>query len=104
MRNKILLLSAFIGLAALFAATPAYAQSQTTGGIGGVVTDSNGAKLDGVTVVATSPGLQGSQSEVTDDDGEYLLANLPPGTYEVVFYYSDIKIRRQNVIVNVGST
>jgi hypothetical protein len=55
-----------------------------------------------VTVVATSPALQGTAAELTDDAGQYTITNLPPGKYEVTFYYSDITVRRTAIDVMVG--
>ncbi len=57
--------------------------AQTTGRIVGRVTDEGGGALPGVTVVATSPSLQGDRSAVTDAGGEYRLTLLPPGDYTV---------------------
>ncbi|MGC8915485.1 MAG: carboxypeptidase-like regulatory domain-containing protein [Thermoanaerobaculum sp.] len=48
--------------------------AQTTGSIEGVVVDENNAPLPGVTVEATSPGLQGTKVSVTDAaEGESIL-------------------------------
>ena len=82
---------------------PVHAQTSTTGAIGGVVTDaSSGDALAGVTVVATSPALQGSQAAVADSSGRYLVTNLPPGTYLVTFYYSDVTKQRGGIEVPLG--
>ena len=103
MRNTKLFLMGAVGLLAAFTATTAYAQTTTTGAIQGVVRDkATGDGLSDVTVVATSPALQGSASELTDGSGQYTITNLPPGLYEVVFYYGEIKIRQANVSVGIG--
>ncbi len=72
--------------AALFAmlllALPAVAQEQT-GSIQGIVKDSSGAVLPGVTVEARSPSAVGVSTAVTDANGVYRFPALPPGTYEV---------------------
>src|SRR5262245_5289835 len=60
-------------------------QTATHGSIRGRALDRNGIALRGVTVVATSPALQGSQAGVTADDGQIVLASLPPGAYTVTF-------------------
>lgn len=99
-RNKLILIAA-VGLAAVFA-TPAFAQTQTTGAIQGTVQDENGNGIAGVTVVATSAALQGAASELTDASGAYYLSNLPPGSYELMFYYQNVKVRHTNVIVSLG--
>ncbi|MGE5186820.1 MAG: carboxypeptidase regulatory-like domain-containing protein [Acidobacteriota bacterium] len=52
-----------------------------------------GEPLAGVTVVLTSPALQGSnQTAVTDEHGLYKIGELPPGDYSVTFYYADISV------------
>ena len=105
MRNRILLIGTLVGTLIGVAFTGTASAQQTTGAIQGTVKDkASGKALEGVTVVATSASLQGSQSETTDEDGLYFLSSLPTGAYEVVFYYSDTKVRRTNVIVAVGAT
>jgi hypothetical protein len=74
-----------------------------TGTITGVVTDArSGEKLPGVTVVATSPALTGTQTAISDDSGAYHITGLPPGTYQVSFYYADKNIERSGVKVDKG--
>jgi hypothetical protein len=48
----------------------------------------DGGPLPGVTVTATSISMQGSQSAVTDADGSYRFAFLPPGQYRISFSLS----------------
>jgi len=88
------LLAGALGLCVLHALAPsARAQSNTSGSITGIVyDDATGAPLGGVTVVAASPVLQGTQAELTDDTGLYTINNLPPGTYAVTFFYSDVTV------------
>jgi Carboxypeptidase regulatory-like domain len=60
----------------------AFAQSA----IAGVVKDSSGAVLPGVTVEAASPALiEGVRTATTDGQGQYKIINLRPGTYSVTF-------------------
>lgn len=59
--------------------------AQTTGGLTGRVTDSTGAALPGVTVEVRSPALMGVRTDVTNGDGNYRFALLPPGVYEARF-------------------
>src|SRR5262245_27509070 len=75
-----------------FAATPAWAQEAT---IFGLVTDTSGAVLPGVTVTVTSPALQVRQvTEVTSASGEYRVTPLPIGTYTVEFTLQGFQTRR----------
>lgn len=63
--------------------TPAVVLSSTSGVIHGVVTDPNGAVILGVNIkAAQTPGIHQAQT-MSDDTGEYVLKDLPPGTYEV---------------------
>ena len=73
--------------AALFAAgcvallpSVAHAQSSFTG----VVKDTSGAVLPGVTVEAASPALiEKTRSSITDASGAYRLVDLRPGIYTI---------------------
>jgi hypothetical protein len=87
----------------VFAPRDARAQTSTTGSIAGRVTDAaSGAALTGVTVVATSPVLQGSQAAVSDAAGRYRIDTLPPGSYLVTFYYANLEVQRRGVTVPLG--
>ena len=69
-------------VAALCVPALAYAQASITG----VVKDSSGAVLPGVTVEAASPALiEKVRSAVTDSSGQYHIENLRPGTYSLTF-------------------
>jgi hypothetical protein len=64
---------------------PAAASAQASA-ISGVVRDSSGAVLPGVTVEASSPALiEKSRTAVTDGQGVYRIIDLRPGTYTVTF-------------------
>jgi hypothetical protein len=54
--------------------------------VSGVVKDSSGAVLPGVTVEASSPALiEKSRSTVTDGNGAYQIIQLQPGIYTITF-------------------
>jgi hypothetical protein len=64
---------------------PALALAQASG-IAGVVRDSSGAVMPGVTVEASSPALiERVRSVTTDERGQYKIVDLRPGTYMVTF-------------------
>ena len=74
----------------------------TTGSIVGKVTDSTGAPLPGVTVVATSPSLQGQKTTTTNADGKYRLVLLPPGVYTLKYSLAGFQATvKKNVKVNL---
>src|ERR1700682_972677 len=63
---------------------PAGASAQSA--IAGLVRDSSGAVLPGVTVEASSPALiERTRTAVTDGSGQYKIVDLRPGTYSVTF-------------------
>jgi hypothetical protein len=85
-------------------AFPAAAQI-TPGRLTGLVTDAQSAVLPGVTVIATSPALIGSQTTVTQADGRYLFPALPTGTYTLTYELSGFqKLTRENIQVSTGQT
>ena len=60
--------------------------------ITGVVRDTSGAVLPGVTVEAASPALiEKVRSAVTDGDGLYRIVDLRPGEYTVTFTLTGFK-------------
>jgi hypothetical protein len=83
------------------AASAAFAQ--TTSNIVGRVTDEQGVALPGAAVEATGPALQGTATAVTDSQGRYRLALVPPGTYVVTFSLQGFARERQSgVAVGLG--
>jgi hypothetical protein len=78
-----ILWTAMLVLSAL-TVTPRLALAQS--GMAGVVRDTSGAVLPGVTVEAASPALiEKVRSAVTDGDGSYRIIDLRPGLYSVTF-------------------
>lgn len=66
-------------------AVPPVVLSNRNGAIYGVVIDPNGAVIPNVLVTATrTPDIHRYRT-TTDDSGEYVLKDLPPGVYEVRF-------------------
>ena len=63
---------------------PAIAHAQAS--IAGIVRDTSGAVIPGVTVEAASPALiEKVRTAVTDGSGQYRIIELRPGTYSVTF-------------------
>src|SRR5512134_2427351 len=69
---------------AMVVGIPMAAFAQAT--LSGIVRDTSGAVLPGVTVEASSPVLiEKTRTAVTDGEGRYSIVDLRPGTYLVVF-------------------
>ena len=65
---------------------PAWGWAQGNGATAGVVRDTSGAVMPGVTVEATSPALiEKVRVVVTDDQGLYRIVDLRPGIYTLTF-------------------
>src|SRR5439155_12698753 len=84
---------------------------QTAGTISGVVQDSTGAVIRGVSVTVKNVDTGTTRMLVTDEQGRYRGPNLPPGSYEVEAMLAGFQteIRRgivltvgQDAVVNIG--
>ena len=75
-------------------------------GIAGVVRDTTGAVLPGVTVEAASPALiEKIRTAVTDNQGQYRIIDLRPGTYTVTLTLSGFKpVRREGLELQANFT
>src|SRR5215210_6473603 len=94
-------LCAMLAFLMLFA-TMASAQEQA-GSIQGVVKDSSGSVLPGVTVEARSPSVVGVNTATTDTNGVYRFPALPPGRYGFVARLTGFGDKTQNdVELTVG--
>ena len=97
-----------IAIACMLLAMPNGASAQTglSGSIAGVVRDTTGAVLPGVTVEATSPALIDKvRTVVTDEQGQYKIIDLRPGTYTVTFTLTGFgSVRREGLEINTGVT
>ena len=84
-------------------ATDALAQAAQAS-IAGVVRDTSGAVLPGVTVEAASPALiEKVRTVITDGAGQYRIEQLRPGTYTVTFTLTGFNTVRREGIELTGS-
>jgi hypothetical protein len=76
---------------------PAVAAAQST--IAGIVRDTTGAVMPGVTVEASSPALiEKVRAVTTDGSGQYRIVDLRPGTYTVTFTLTGFNtVRREGL-------
>src|SRR5688572_29148014 len=80
--------------------------AQQASGIAGVVRDTSGAVIPGVTVEAASPALiEKVRTVITDGEGRYNIVALRPGTYVVTFTLTGFStVRREGVELPSGFT
>jgi hypothetical protein len=82
---------ALVSIASLFLAAPAARGQVTTATVYGVVQDTSGAILPGVSVTVTHQGTNLTREAVTDSRGEFALPALPAGPYAIRIELSGFK-------------
>src|SRR6266850_1263026 len=89
---------------ALLMALPGGAAAQSV--IAGVVKDTSGAVLPGVTVEASSPALiEKVRTVTTDETGQFRIVDLRPGAYTVVFTLAGFSsVRREGIELTTNFT
>ena len=85
---------------------PQFALAQSGGTIAGTVRDASGGVLPGTTVEAASPALiEKVRSVTTDDNGNYKIIDLRPGTYTVTVTLPGFSTyKREGVELSAGFT
>src|SRR5580693_290664 len=86
---------------------PSYAQSTTSGTITGTVVDPTGAAIPGATITVTDLSTKGKRTTVSSAEGQYVLVDIPPGTYSVLATkagFSEDQIKSLEVLVSTQVT
>jgi hypothetical protein len=94
-------LPVWCGLLLAFA-LPAFAQTLTTGDVGGIVTDATGAVVPNVTVTLKSTKTGEERTTVTSGAGQYRFSLLEPGEYTVSAASANLKSSLNKINVLVG--
>jgi hypothetical protein len=90
-------------LVLLFVAPGVVHASVTSGTIKGVTVDDGDIPIPGVMITVSSDNLMGKRQGVTDANGRFLLAELPPGKYKLVAEKAGfVKKTYPRLEVNVG--
>ena len=97
---RVAIRAALVVASLLAVSSAAFAQAS----IAGIVKDTSGAVLPGVTVEAASPVLiEKIRSAVTDANGQYRIEDLRPGTYAVTFRLSGFSVVQRPGIELTGT-
>jgi hypothetical protein len=93
-----------VPIAALLLVLPSLSAAQSA--VAGVVRDSSGGVLPGVTVEASSPALiEKARSAVTNEQGQYRVVDLRPGVYTVTFTLAGFRtVVRENITIESNFT
>jgi hypothetical protein len=103
MRGVVRQASLVVALLVFLIPTVAFAQG-VRASVTGVVKDTSGAVLPGVTVEVASPVLiEKTRSAVSDGTGQYRIVDLPPGTYSVTFTLTGFSTVKRDGIELSGS-
>ena len=98
--QRALAMKVFVFLCLIVPAT-AYAQASFSG----IVRDTSGAVLPGVTVEASSPVLiEKIRSATTDGEGRYVIQDLRPGTYRLSFTLPGFKLVVRDAVELLGTS
>jgi len=92
----------FVSLLVLALSAVAFAQSTTTGSIGGVVSNPNKEVVPGASVTVKNAGTNKEDTATTDDTGRFKVASLQPGNYSVTVNSSGFSpSTMDNVVVEI---
>jgi hypothetical protein len=96
--------SLFVFVFSLLCLSPVLAQQAARATLTGIVTDPNGAVVAGVKITATLDGAGLRRETVSNDQGLYVLTELPPGEYEVRVEAKGFmtKVSKVPISLNVG--
>jgi hypothetical protein len=98
--------AAFCAFLLLFFMVPSrlHAQASNTGSVAGLVSDASGGAVVGAVVTLTDKATNTPRTTSSNDAGRYLLANVPPGDYEITVNKTGFRLSKiSNVTVTVGS-
>jgi Carboxypeptidase regulatory-like domain len=102
-RIRLAIILAIVGELALAGPTSLFAQASSTGSLSGVVRDSSGAVLPGVTVTALNPATGLTRTTTSDAEGAWSVQVLPVGRYTVSFELAGFKkVSREAVDVEAA--
>ena len=104
MRNRLTRDFIILGLVLFPASAPVFPQAVTYGSLEGVVKDSQGLVLPGVTVSLSGPAIVGERSATTDMNGSFRFPALPPGAYTAICQLLGSQtLHREGIVVTTGS-
>jgi hypothetical protein len=89
---------------ALFTSSVVFAQAGATAQMNGTVRDASGGVLPGVDVTVTQTDTNFSRSTVTDENGNYVLSNLPVGPYRLQASLAGFRtFQRTGIVLQVNA-
>jgi len=99
-----LVFALLVALLLSFLPSAGWAQSLTTGGITGTITDPSGAAVPNASVTLKNNGTGETRTATSNSTGFYRFPLLNPGSYSVAVTTPGFQATQQNVSVAVGQT
>jgi hypothetical protein len=101
MRHQLQFLRIVFVILSIFTFTAvAFSQEETAATIVGQITDSAGAVVRGAVVVVTNKETNAERRVETNEDGNYVVTPLTPGTYKIVVEHQGFKRYLQTITLN----
>ena len=95
---------AAVFLLLVLAPMPLHAQATTAGSIEGLVTDASGGTVAGATITIADKSTSTARTTTSNEAGRYLLANVPPGTYEITANKTGFNLAKVSEVTVVVGT
>jgi Carboxypeptidase regulatory-like domain len=81
-----------------------FGQSTSAGAVVGTATDPQGAVIPGTTITLIDLTVNSKRTAVTNDEGEYVFVNVPPGTYSISATRAGFSVTKiEGLVVSVGT-
>jgi len=104
MRRLKVVLVVMLFLSAVIGAN-AQIMSRETGSLRGLVKDTDGNPIPGVSLTLTSPAMMGTATDVSRNDGAFRFVLLPPGDYVILAELKGFQsVRQENIEIRLGLT
>ena len=103
-RNWIWLLQGILVAAAVVSLAGALKAQIAFSNISGLLKDSSGAVVQGVTITAVNADTGLKRSDTTDADGHFNIINLPPGNYRITVSQTGFAALTRDVVLLVGQS
>jgi Carboxypeptidase regulatory-like domain len=98
------LLTTLLAVCVFLEATSMFGQNTSTGTVVGTATDPQGAVIPGTTITLTDLTVNNTRKAITNDAGEYVFVNVPPGSYSISASMSGFSTTKiGGLVVSVGT-
>ena len=95
--------ASFVFLVVFALSATIFAQSTTSGAVGGIVTNPNKEVVPNASVAVRNMGTNKEETSTTDDQGRFKIINLQPGNYAITINGAGFSaFTQENIVVEIG--